>query len=154
MEYYQPVERGSVSAERKAAPKATAEYPSSGEWRLVSYAFDGGDNMKSPPRVILQLEDESGTERFATRIAECQFDALLQCAAEIARRDLVIRAYDARTDWTKAGPWTDGVLTLEHDGSIVKTSGCSTNAVHAFVTALVRALNARPPTKVAQSART
>lgn len=110
-------------------------------WRLVSYAVEGGDNLTSPPLVSLELEDSSGAPRFATHAGPCQLDSLVRCAEEIVRRDIAVRSFETRTDWTKAGAWTDGLLTVEYGEAVIKTSGASTNPLKAFVQALMRALN-------------
>lgn len=114
---------------------------SSDRWMLVSYSFEGGDKLTSPPRVALEFEDLSGRTRFQSAAGPCQLDAFIRCAEEITRHTLTVRSYDSRTVWCKAGGWTEGTLTIDNKGEIVKAYGCGANAMHAFVVALVRALN-------------
>ena len=128
-------------AESGASSPPPQQASNADRWRLVSYAIEGGDALTSPPRVSLELEDSSGAPRFATHAGPCQLDSLVRCAEEIVRREIAVRSFETRTDWTKAGAWTDGLLTVECGEAVIKTSGASTNPLNTFVHALMRALN-------------
>ena len=108
-------------------------------WSLIAWTMDAGSDVCAP-RVTLEMRSPGGGARFAVHEGPCQFDSLIECARIITGKALNVRSWEARTDWCKAGAWTDGILTVERNGAVVRTSGCATNALAAFVQALLRAI--------------
>jgi 2-isopropylmalate synthase len=110
-----------------------------GQWQLVSFEAESGTGRTPRAKLTLRRGDQEFTEELST--GDGPIDAAFFVLEKITGIKLNCRAFEARSASIGRDAQAEAILEVEHQGSMYRGRGVSTDTVEATIRAILNAAN-------------